>query len=96
MTREGAFFALSLYPLAMPHSHDREREKREAERPVDEAGGGEAEGFEMAEEALRRHAEGIEEGGDPLDDAGPPEEKGTAVFGEADAEYSSEEPDSDH
>ncbi len=81
----------------MIEKHDREKERREAERPVDEAGGGEAEGFEMAEEALRRHAEGIEEGGNPLDDVGPVEaEKTDAVFGEADREYSSETPADDH
>lgn len=80
----------------MLERHDREEEKREAERPVEEAGGGEAEGFEMAEEALRRHAEGIEDGGNPLEDASQvePEDSG-AVYGEADQEHSSERPDSD-
>jgi hypothetical protein len=81
----------------MLERHDREAERREAERPVEEAGGGEAEGFEMAEEALRRHAEGIEEGGDPLEDASPVEaEDPGAVYGEADQEYSSERPGDDH
>jgi hypothetical protein len=81
----------------MLERHDREAERREAERPVEEAGGGEAEGFEMAEEALRRHAEGIEEGGDPLEDAGAVEaEDAGAVYGEADREYSSERPADDH
>jgi hypothetical protein len=81
----------------MLERHDREAERREAERPVEEAGGGEAEGFEMAEEALRRHAEGIEEGGDPLEDASPVEaEESGAVYGEADREYSSERPGDDH
>jgi hypothetical protein len=81
----------------MLERHDREKERREAERPVEEAGGGEAEGFEMAEEALRRHAEGLDEGGDPLEDAPPVEaEDPGAVYGEADREYSSERPDSDH
>jgi len=81
----------------MLERHDREEEKREAERPVDEAGGGEAEGFEMAEEELRRHAEGVDDGGDPLEDAGKvePEDSG-AVYGEADKEHSSETPGDDH
>ena len=81
----------------MIEKHDREEERREAERAVDEAGGGEAEGFEMAEEALRRHAEGEVDGGDPLADAGAAEaEDPGAVYGEADHEHSSERPDSDH
>jgi hypothetical protein len=81
----------------MLERHDREAERREAERPVEEAGGGEAEGFEMAEEALRRHAEGIDDGGDPLEDASPVEaEDSGAVYGEADQEYSSERPADDH
>jgi len=81
----------------MPERHDREEEKREAERPVEEAGGGEAEGFEQAEEALRRNAEGLEDGGDPIEDAGKVEaENPGAVYGEADHEHSSERPDSDH
>ncbi len=81
----------------MLERHDRERERREAARPVEEAGGGEAEGFEMAEAALRRHAEGIDDTGDPLEDATPVEaEQSGAVYGEADQEHSSERPDSDH
>lgn len=81
----------------MIEKHDRRAQQREAERPVEEAGGGEAEGFEKAEEELRRHAEGFDQGGDPLEDAGPAEaEQSGAVYGEADHEYSSERPDSDH
>ena len=81
----------------MIEKHDKERERREAERAVDEAGGGEAEGFEMAEKALQRHAEGFDEGGNPLEDAPPVEaEKSDATYGEADREYSSETPGDDH
>ncbi len=81
----------------MIEKHDKEAQRREAERPVDEAGGGEAEGFEQAEAELRRHAEGFDQGGDPLEDAGPVEaEDPGAVYGEADHEHSSERPDSDH
>ena len=81
----------------MIEKHDREAERREAERPVDEAGGGEAEGFEQAEAELRRQAEGIDDGHDPVAEAGVVEaEDSGAVHGEADAEHSSERPADDH
>ena len=81
----------------MVDKHDREAERREAERPVDEAGGGEAEGFELAEAELRRQAEGIDDGHDPVAEAGPVEpENSGAVHGEADAEHTSERPTDDH
>ena len=41
---------------------DREGRRREEERPVREAGGGESEGFEEAEAALREAAEHGDEG----------------------------------
>jgi len=41
---------LGRFPAPMIEKHYRQAQRREAERPVDEAGGGEAEGFEMAEE----------------------------------------------
>ena len=59
-----------------------------AERPVREAGGGEAEGFEMAEEDLVDHASHGDQHSAriPYDHAGRPEEAGaTAESGEADA-----------
>lgn len=80
----------------MIEPHDTEERRREAELPVEEAGGGESEGFEMAEEELRRVAEGIEDGHDPLEDSGLPEEDAGSVYSEADAEYSSERPEDDH
>jgi len=81
----------------MIEKHDREAERREAERPVDEAGGGEAEGFEQAEAELRRQAEGIDDGHDPVAEAGLVEsETSDAVYGEGDEEYSSERPADDH
>ena len=81
----------------MVEKHDREEMKREAERAVNEAGGGESEGFEQSEEALIEAAENFDEGHDPTEDAGPVEaEKSDAVHGEADHEYSSETPDDDH
>src|SRR5215210_725568 len=59
-----------------------------AERPVREAGGGEAEGFEMAEDDLVEHASHGDQhsGRIPLHHAGRTEEEGaTGVSGEADA-----------
>jgi hypothetical protein len=59
-----------------------------ARRPVDEAGGGEAEGFEQAEEDLRENAEhGELNPRDPIRDAFPPEIESDL----SDAEYA--EPD---
>ena len=64
--------------------------RREARRPVEEAGGGEAEGFELAEQELIEAAENWEEGRSPERDAFPAEEDSGAVYGEADHEHSSE------
>jgi hypothetical protein len=64
-----------------------------ADRAVREGGGGEAEGFELAEEALREHAEHGDSGPDPSHMAAAPEvesDRSTAVYGEADEERSSE------
>ncbi len=81
----------------MIEKHDREAERREAERPVDEAGGGEAEGFELAEAELRRQAEGIDDDHDPVAEAGLVEaETSDATYGESDEEHSSERPADDH
>jgi len=65
------------------------QEKRDAERqPVEEAGGGVAEGFEQAEEALIDNATHGDGGGDPAEDAIDNEdaeaERSTAEYGEAD------------
>jgi hypothetical protein len=50
-----------------------EIDRRAAERaPVEEAGGGESEGFELAEEELVENAVGVGEG-DPLEDSFTPE-----------------------
>jgi hypothetical protein len=57
----------------------------EARRPVDEAGGGEAEGFEAAEEALVEHAEHTTGEGTPRpDQMGEEAEVPRASYGEAD------------
>jgi hypothetical protein len=68
-----------------------------AQRPVIEAGGGEAEGFEGAEEALIEHAShGDQQSAHAvIHDAGIPEERGTSEDGEADYERSSEREDDD-
>ena len=59
--------------------------RREARRPVDEAGGGESEGFEQAEALLIQRAEN-REGRSPCHDAFPPEETASIEYGEADHE----------
>jgi hypothetical protein len=58
-----------------------------AERPLVEGGEGVAEGFELAEDQLRRNASHEDRGADPARDAGEPEPDS----GEAGAEYG--EPD---
>jgi hypothetical protein len=65
-------------------------ERRRLERlAVEEAGGGESEGFELAEQELIEHAS---HGDDHtpariIRDAGPQEEPTPAVYGEADEEH---------
>ena len=68
-----------------------------AERPLQEAGEGEAEGFELAEEDLIKAAETGVTWFDPVRAAFPPErEDGSGpTYGEADRELSSELPDDD-
>jgi hypothetical protein len=79
-----------------PGMTDREEDKREAQRPLEEAGQGEAEGFEQAEEQLRRRAEHRDAGGNPKYDRPDPEpDESEATYGEADHERSSEVEDPD-
>jgi len=62
-----------------------------AERAVQEGGGGESEGFEDAEELLRRNAEHDDPAGDPIADRGEPEaDRDGATHGEADQIESTE------
>jgi hypothetical protein len=64
--------------------------RREAMRPVEEAGGGESEGFELAERELIERAENRDQGRSPEHDAFAPEESAgdaDVSFGEADAEH---------
>jgi hypothetical protein len=55
-----------------------------AEKPLVEAGEGEAEGFELAEEELIDNAEHGDEKGFPNRDAPPPEEPSNSEYGEPD------------
>ena len=67
-------------------------------RPVEEAGGGESEGFEQAEKDLREHAEHRDQGPSPTNVAFTPEQESdleTAERGEADRIRSTERPDED-
>lgn len=61
--------------------------------PVDEAGGGEAEGFEQSEELLIDQAEHGESGGNPLGHQGVSEqaEARDPIYGEADHAVSQDE-----
>lgn len=74
-----------------------EQDRHEEElRPVREAGGGEAEGFEEAEAELIEHASHGDSAPDPTEMAGEPEEEESdAEYGEADHEESSERPGAD-
>jgi hypothetical protein len=69
---------------------DSELAKRRAEerRAVEEAGGGESEGFELAEEELIEHASHGDEHTPSkiMRDAEPDEEQTDSVYGEADTE----------
>ena len=72
--------------------------RREEQRAVEEAGGGESEGFEQSEQALIERAEGGK-GGHPLGDGFPAEETDPAdhtAYGDADEVQSDvdEDPDS--
>jgi len=71
----------------------------EAERPLAEAGEGESEGFELAEEQLIESASHGDPSGHPLGDRLPPEEASSenlASYGEADEEHVSENVEDDH
>ena len=64
-------------------------ERRRLERvAVDEAGGGESEGFELAEQELIEHASHGDEHTPAriIHEAGPEEETASSVYGEADEE----------
>ena len=69
-------------------ANDREAQKQEEQRPVEEAGGGVAEGFEQAEADLIDNASHGDGEGDPIADAIDTEnaeaERATGEYGEAD------------
>lgn len=52
--------------------------------PVEEAGGGESEGFEQAEQELIEQAEHGDAASEPAGDAFPPEEDAGEAYGEPD------------
>jgi hypothetical protein len=68
----------------------REQRHEEEQRAVREGGGGEAEGFELAEEELIEHASHGDSGPDPSNLSGKPEDYQGDEGGEADHEHSSE------
>jgi hypothetical protein len=71
---------------------DVERRHREERRAVEEAGGGESEGFELAEQELIEHTSHGDDHAPSriLRDAEPDEELTDAVYGEADEEILSD------
>ncbi len=68
---------------------DLEARRREERRAVEEAGGGESEGFELAEQDLIDHASHADDHGTTriLRDAGAEEDAVEADFGEGDSEH---------
>lgn len=68
---------------------DRAARHREERRAVDEGGGGESEGFELAEQALIEHASHGDQHTPAriTQDARPDEESADSVYGEADSEH---------
>lgn len=76
-------------------TNDPDERNDPARQPVEEAGGGVAEGFEQAEEQLIENASHGDGGGDPLADAIDNEnveaEQSTVEYGEADEAKQSDE-----
>ena len=72
-----------------------EERREEEQRPLREAGQGEAEGFEESEAELIEHASHGDSGPDPSNLAGEPEDPAAAdaEYGEADHAESSEDSD---
>jgi hypothetical protein len=68
---------------------DRAARHREERRAVEEAGGGQSEGFELAEQDLIDHASHADQHTPAriMRDAGPDEESADSVYGEADSEH---------
>jgi len=74
------------------HDIDLAERRRQERLAVEEAGGGESEGFELAEHDLIEHASHGDEHSASriLRDASPEEEQANAVYGEADEEHLSD------
>ncbi len=71
----------------MQRDDELQRKRDAAQQPVTEGGGGEAEGFEEAEELLQDNASHGDGGADPVDDAFTGElesDEAGAEYGEAD------------
>lgn len=68
---------------------EQEQRRREARRAVEEAGGGESEGFELAEQELIEHASHGDEHTPSriMQEAGIEEEPSDDAYGEADEEH---------
>jgi hypothetical protein len=62
-----------------------------AERPIAEGGGGESEGFELAEHDLEENATNLESPNPRNEAFTPEEERSDAEYGEADEEKSSQD-----
>jgi hypothetical protein len=92
-TREEWLAAAEARALGGPPEPELGEDIDEALRPVYEAGGGEQEGFELAERDLIENASHGGGRGDPLHDRPSPEiesDESTAVYGEPDEEKISE------
>ena len=79
--------------------HTREQGLPEPQRPLAEAGEGEAEGFELAEQGLIESASHGDPAGHPSGDRLPVEDaesEGLAEYGEADHEHVSEDTQDDY
>ena len=73
--------------------HDLDLRRREERRAVEEAGGGESEGFELAEEELIEHTSHGDEHSPAriMRDAAAESEADAATYGEADEEHKPDE-----
>ena len=79
--REAEAAAREAASIGGPHPRS---DADEAHRPLEEAGEGEAEGFELAERDLEEHATHGDPGVDPTTQAGRPEGSPAQQYGEAD------------
>ncbi len=88
-------------PFGDEQAFERERRRREANRPLEEAGEGESEGFELAEQQLIEHAShGDQHGTTPIvrhtrDNADEEEEPDPEIYGDADEVPSDVRPEGD-